>query len=161
MLIQNELARQASEIIASTRLALLATANEFGMPHSSWMTVQVTPDLEEVISITAPISQKVADLRSNPQAEWMFSSAGMETLVYLSGRTRVVEGEAAKRYWDKMTGKSRAYYRKYCDTDDYTQFVVVRTAVQKIVLSKPYAYKKTVILDKLAAAGTHPHPAEA
>jgi general stress protein 26 len=153
MLINSELARTAAKIVADNRLAMLATADDKGMAHASWMTAQVTPDLEEVISVTAPITRKVADLRCNPQAEWMFASNGMETLVYLSGRTRVVEGEAAKRYWDRMTGKDRAYYRKYCDTDDYTNFVIVRTAVQKIVVCKPYAYKKTVLLDKHASGG--------
>jgi len=154
MLIDNELSRTAAQIVAETRNAVLATADDKGLPHSAWMTAQVTQDLEEVISITAPISQKVADLRSNPHAEWMFASHGMETIVYLSGHTRVVEGEAAKRYWDKMPGKAQAYYRKYCDTDDFHKFVVVRTEVDKVVLCKPYSYKKTVLFDKHAATGS-------
>lgn len=148
MIIDNELARAAAKVVTQCRNAVLATADAAGHPHAAWMTVQVTDDLEEVVSITAPTSQKVAELRGNQQAEWMFASPSMETIVYLSGYTRIVEGDAAKRYWDHMPGKAQAYYRKYCDTDDHHAFVVIRTEVSKIVLCKPYAYKKTVLFEK-------------
>lgn len=148
MKIDSDLAREAQQVVMKVKNAVLATAGEHGLPHSAWMTAQVTDDLEEIISITAPISQKVADLRRNPQGEWMFATPSMETVVYLSGRTRVVEGEAAKRYWERMPGKAQACYRKYCETGDYHQFAVIRTEVGRIVLCKPYAYKKTVIFDK-------------
>lgn len=152
MKIENELAREAVQVVKKCKHAVLATADADGLPHSTWMTTQVTEDLEEIISITAPISHKVADLRRNPQAEWMYATPSMETLVYLSGFTRVIEGEAAKRYWDQMPGKSQAYYRKYCETEDYHKFAVIRTEVSKIVLCKPYAYKKTTLFDKNAKA---------
>lgn len=150
MKIDNDLAREAQQVVKKAKNAVLATADDHGRPHSAWMTTQVTDDLEEVISITAPTSQKIADLRRNPQAEWMFATSSMETLVYLSGFTRVIEGEAAKRYWDRMPGKAQAYYRKYCETEDYHKFAVIRTEVSKIVLCKPYAYKKVVLFDKSA-----------
>lgn len=152
MKIETEVSRDAAQLVAKCRNAVLATSDADGHPHSAWMTTQVTTDLEEIISITAPTSQKAAILRTNPQAEWMFASSSMETIVYLSGRTRLIEGDAAKRYWDQMPGKSKAYYRKYCDTEDYHKFAVIRTEVNKIVLCKPYAYTKTVLFDKSAPA---------
>ncbi|WP_395718944.1 pyridoxamine 5'-phosphate oxidase family protein [Prosthecobacter sp.] len=148
MKIENEVAREAVQVVKKAKFAVLATADERGCPHATWMTTQVTDDLEEIISITAPISQKIADLRRNPQAEWMYATSSMETLVYLSGFTRVIEGEAAKRYWDRMPGKAQAYYRKYCETEDYHKFAVIRTEVSKVVLCKPYAYKKTILFEK-------------
>lgn len=148
MKIDDDISRAAYEVVTGTRQAIFATADDQGAPHATWMTADVTPDLEEVVSITAPISRKVADLRRNPQAEWMFATPSMESLVYLSGPTRVLEGDAAKRHWDKMPGKLHAYYRKYCDIDDHTRFVVIRTSVEKVVFCKPYAYKKTVLFEK-------------
>jgi general stress protein 26 len=148
MKIDNVQAREAQQLVMNCKHAVLATADDHRQPHATWMTTQVTNDLEEVISITSPVSQKAAELRRNPQAEWMFGSPSMETLVYLSGFTRVVEGEAAKRYWDRMPGKAQAYYRRYCEEGDYHNFAVIRTEVSKVVLCKPYAYKKTVIFDK-------------
>jgi len=154
MIIENEVSRDAAQLVAKCRNAVLATSDAEGHPHSAWMTTQVTTDLEEIISITAPNSQKAAILRANPQAEWMFASSSMETIVYLSGHTRLIEGDAAKRYWDQMPGKSKAYYRKYCETEDYHKFAVIRTEVNKVVLCKPYAYKKAVLWDKSVSAGT-------
>ncbi len=148
MRIENELARMAEQVVMKSKNAVISTADAQGHPHAAWMTTQVTPDLAEVISITAPSSQKVAELRRNPQAEWMFASTSLETIVYLSGFTRIIEGEAAKRYWDGMPDKSKAYYRKYCETEDYHKFSVIRTEVSKVVLCKPYSYKKTVLYDK-------------
>lgn len=154
MKIETELSRAAAQLVAKCKNAVLATADAHGLPHATWMTTQVTSDLAEVVSITAPNSQKADELRRNPQAEWMFASPSMETIVYLSGHTRLVEGEAAKRYWDQMPGKSQAYYRKYCETEDYHKFAVIRTEVSKVVFCKPYAYKKTVVFDKSAAGKT-------
>jgi len=159
MKIDNDLSRAAYEVVSGTRNAIFATADEHGYPHATWMTAEVTPDLEEVISITAPISRKVADLRRNPQAEWMFATPSMESMVHLSGPTRLLEGDAAKRHWDKMPGKLHAYYRKYCSVDDHNQFVVIRTSVHRVVFSKPYAYKKTVLFEKPQEAQAHrPQP---
>lgn len=157
MKIDNDLGREAQQVVKRAKNAVLATADDQGHPHSAWMTTQVTDDLAELYSITSPLSQKVADLRRNPQAEWMFATPSLETLVYLSGFTRVIEGDAAKRYWDQMPGKAQAYYRKYCETEDYHKFAVIRTEVSKIVLCKPYAYKKTVILDKPARPAAKLH----
>ncbi len=154
MKIDNELSRTAAQLVAKCRNAVLATSDVSGHPHSAWITTQVTSDLEEVVSITAPTSQKAAILRGNPQAEWMFASPSMETIVYLSGYTRLIEGDAAKRYWDQMAGKAQAYYRKYCETEDYHKFAVIRTEVNKVVLCKPYAYTKTVVFDQAAAVNS-------
>ena len=148
MKIENEATRNAAQLVTNCRNAVLATSDAEGRPHSAWMTTQVTTDMEEIISLTAPNSLKAATLRANPQAEWMFASPSMETIVYLSGHTRLIEGDAAKRYWDMMPGKSKAYYRKYCETEDYQKFAVIRTDVSKVVLCKPYAYTKSVLWDK-------------
>lgn len=151
MKIANEVQRNVADLVSKCRTAVLATSDTEGHPHSAWMTTQVTTDLEEIISITAPNSQKAAILRANPQAEWMFASPSMETIVYLSGHTRLLEGDVAKRYWDQMPGKSKAYYRKYCETEDYHKFSVIRTEVDRVVLCKPYTYTKTIIWDKAAS----------
>lgn len=152
MKIENEVTRNAAQLVTNCRNAVLATSDAEGHPHSAWMTTQVTTDMEEIISITAPNSLKADILRANPQAEWMFASPSMETIVYLSGHTRLIEGDAAKRYWDQMPGKSKAYYRKYCETEDCHQFAVIRTDVSKVVLCKPYAYTKSVLWDKSVPA---------
>jgi len=140
-----ELWRTASRLVAESRLAVLTTADASGMPHATWMNIMVDSAMEEVVTITAPMTQKVANLRVNPQAEWMVASPANETIVYLSGPTQILEGDEAMRRWDRMPGKSKAYFRHYCDTDDHTKFAVIRTEVTKVVHCRPMGYRKTVV----------------
>jgi hypothetical protein len=109
------------------------------------MNISADSNMQEVVAISAPTTTKVSNLLSNPQCEWMFASPSLETIVYLSGPTKIVGGEEARRCWDRMPGKSKAYYRNYCDTDDPAKFAVICTHVVKVVYCRPIGYRKTVV----------------
>lgn len=140
-----ELWRTASRLVADSRLAVLTTADAAGMPHATWMNILADSTMQEVVTITVPTTQKIANLLANPQGEWMFASQSIETIVYLSGPTQILEGDEARRCWDRMPGKSKIYFRNYCDTDDYAKFAVIRTQVTKVVYCRPIGYRKTVV----------------
>ncbi len=146
---QGELWRAASQLVAKRKKAVLATADASGMPHITWMNALADSTMEEVVTITAPTTQKVANLQLNPQAEWMFASTSLESMVYLSGPTQIVRGEEAKKYWDAMPGKSQAYFRNFCDLDDHEMFSVLRTKVTRVVYCRPPGYRKTVVHELL------------
>lgn len=145
-----ELWRTSSVLVAESRLAILTTADAAGMPHAAWMNILADSTMAEVVTITAPTTQKIANLRANPQAEWMFASPSVETVVYLSGPTEILENEVAKAYWDLAPGKSKAYFRHYCPDDDYSKFAVIRTRVTKVVYARPIGYHKVVIAEVAA-----------
>lgn len=149
-LTDGELWRAASRLVADSHLAVLTTADADGMPHATWMNIQADSKMEEVVAITAPTTQKIANLQSNPNTEWMFATPSLETIVYLSGPTEILEGEEARQRWDQMPGKSKAYFRKYCDTDDPAKFAVIRTRVTSIVYCRPVGYRKTIVRSKTA-----------
>jgi len=140
-----ELWRTASRLVADSHVAVMTTADAAGMPHAAWMNILADSAMEEVFSITAPTTQKIANLRANPRAEWMVASPSNETIVYLSGPTQILEGIEAGHCWDRMPGKSKAYFRNYSDTDDHTKFAVIRTEVTKVVHCRPIGYQKTVV----------------
>ncbi len=140
-----ELWRTASRLISDSPLAVLTTADAAGMPHATWMNVLADSTMEEVVTITAPTTLKIANLQANPRGEWMFASPSLETIVYLSGPTQILEGEEARQCWDRMPGKSKAYFRKYCDADDHSKFAVIRTKVTKVVHCRPIGYRKSVV----------------
>jgi general stress protein 26 len=151
MKIETEAGRLAWQLVEDCRLAMLTTADKQGWPHATWMNFQVKGYLDEIFSITAPTTQKVANLRENPHAEWMLSNRSMESVLSLSGETRVIEGEAVQPYWDAIPGKSRSCYRQYNDTDDFRKFVVICTKIGKVVLCHPAMYRKITIADDLKA----------
>ncbi len=115
------------------------------MPHAAWMNSFTDSAMDEIITITARDTQKVKNLQENPRAEWMFASRSMETLIYLSGPTEILFDGDAQLYWDKMPGKYHAYYWHYVNSDDYRDFVVIRTRVEKVVYCRPQGYHKTVV----------------
>lgn len=149
MKVETELARMVFELVADARHGLLTTVDKDGWPHATWMNFQTKGYLDEVFTVTAPTTQKVANLRQNPRAEWMFSHPdfSIESIAYVSGETHIVEGDAVQPYWDAIPGKSRAFYRQYNDTDDFRQFVVLVTKVSKVVFCRPVAYRKFPVLD--------------
>lgn len=142
---EGKLWRAASDLVRVTRNVIMSTADDKGMPHAAWMTVMVNGDMNEVITITAPNTQKIVNLRVNPHAEWMFASPTLETMVYLSGPTEIVAEEAAQSYWDAMSGKSKAYYQLYSSDDDSNKFAIIRTQVTKVVYCRPPGYHKTIV----------------
>jgi general stress protein 26 len=146
-----ELWRAASRVVADSELAVLVTSDTAGTSHATWMHILVDSTMKDVVSITAPTTQKIANLQVNPQAEWMFASPAIETIVYLSGPTQILVGDEARRCWNRMPGKSRAYYKNYCDTDNHLEFAVIRTQVTKVVYCRPMGYRKTVVMDAIAA----------
>ena len=152
MKIDTELGRMVWHLIEDCRTGLLTTADKSGWPHATWMNFQIKGYLDEIFTVTAPTTQKVANLRENPRAEWMFSNPPLESIATVSGETRIIEGDAVQSYWDAIPGKSRAYYQRYNDTDDFRKFVVLSTTVAKVFFCRPMAYRKFQILDAEKAA---------
>lgn len=149
MKIETELARMARQLVEDCNHGLLTTTSKDGWPHATWMNFQTKGYLEDVFAITAPTTQKVANLRENPHTEWMFSKPGftIESIVYVSGDTTIVEGDAMRPYWDAMPGKSKAYFRQYNNSDDFHHFVVLVTKVSKVDFCRPIAYRKFPVSD--------------
>ena len=54
-----ELWLAASRIVADSELAVLITADAAGMSRATWMNVLADSLMEEVITITAPTTQKI------------------------------------------------------------------------------------------------------
>lgn len=134
-------------LVLENNRALLATADANGKPHSTYMNVIAESTMEEVVSITAPHTQKIKNLQENPYAEWMFSSPSLESVVYLSGPTEIITGDGAMKYWNAMPGKSKAYYRNYCDEDKPEMFAIIRTRVERVLYCRPPGYRKTLVYE--------------
>jgi general stress protein 26 len=127
-------------------MAILTTANAKGQPHATWMNAVVGSRLEEVITATAPDTLKVANLTVNSRVEWMFASKSQETLVYLEGRACLVEDpDDAEACWNQLPDRHQAYFRNYCDSDDFHDFSLIRTKVDAVVYCRPQGYRKTVV----------------
>jgi general stress protein 26 len=154
MKMDSELARLVFRLIEECTVGILTTADSQGQPHATWMNFQTKGYLEEIFTITAPNTQKIANLRANPRSEWMFFHPGFhaESIAYVTGETRIIEGGDVQPWWEATPGKSRAYFRRYCAADDPTKFAALVTKVTGATLCCPVAYHKTPVLGPAAEA---------
>ena len=140
-----ELWRDATRIVHESGAGVLATVGADHQPHATWMGgVGAKNGLDEVLTITAPHTRKVSNLRENPRAEWMFSSPTKETIVYLSGPTELItQSPECDDLWEEIPNKSQAYFLKYYEVAK--GFAVIRTKVERVEVVKPLVFKKIVL----------------
>lgn len=132
---------QVRTVVQDCRLPILTTVGADAVPHATWMSTVTSGDLDEVLTITSPDSEKVGNIRDTGQAEWMFTSASKDYVVYLSGATEVVEDVAEiKRCWEVIPEKAHAFFLGYYNSG--MGFAILRTRVEKIVLCEPKRFRK-------------------
>ncbi len=96
------------------REGILTTADAEGRPHATWMGSVTTPDLVDLITLTSVHSHKVANIRANPNVEWMFTMPDRKSMIYFAGTARIIVDEKAKdRYYQAVPEKSRAFFMKH------------------------------------------------
>jgi len=142
--------REAFQIVNSSDMGVLTTADASGQPHATWMgSVGAPTDLSEIFTITGPQTNKIANLRENPRAEWMFASPAKEAVVYLSGPIEILENESERwAYWQRVPNKSQAFFLRYYD--EAGGFDVLRMQIEKVVFCKPMAFHKVVLREPTA-----------
>ncbi len=122
-------------------VALLASADEEGKPHATWMATVASTGERQFVTLTSPDSRKVANIRSNPKVEWLFSSPDRFTMVYTEGTAQIIlSPEEIRFYWNLMKKKDQAFF-----LDSYNSgmgFAIVRTEVESVSLVLPRENKK-------------------
>lgn len=129
------------EVVDGEGEAVLSTVGPDGAPHASWMGTLSADRLRELVTITSPDSDKVANLSKNPKVEWMFTNAAKTNVVYLRGEAEVVEDvEEVKREWEGIKDKGRAYFLEHYNSG--IGFSVIRTRVREIEFCVPEEFRK-------------------
>lgn len=136
-----ERAREAmSPALNHTGVALLTTSTPQGTPHATWMATIGIDERNQLLTLTSPDSRKVANIRSNPRVEWMFTSKDMRSLVYFSGSAVVVKDVVKiKQYWNDMPEKDRAYFLDYFSSPP--GFSIIRTSILRAELVCPRQFR--------------------
>jgi general stress protein 26 len=114
----NQAAAAIRELLATAlkhhREGILTTADAHGRPHATWMGSVTTPDMVDLITLTSLHSHKVANIHANPHVEWMFTLPDRKSMIYFSGKARIIVDEKLKgRYYEAVPEKSRAFFMKH------------------------------------------------
>ncbi|MEX2580668.1 MAG: pyridoxamine 5'-phosphate oxidase family protein [Verrucomicrobiales bacterium] len=126
--------------MGSGGLGLLSTADDSGFPHATWMATMAPAEERQLVTLTSPDSRKVANIRSNPRVEWLFTGPEKADLVYLSGSAEIVsEMEEVKSYWNLMKEKDLAFFLDHFNTG--MGFAIIRTQVESATLVQPQEHQ--------------------
>jgi general stress protein 26 len=123
------------------REAVLTTVDGTGRPHAAWMGTITTPDFVHLITLTGVHTDKVANIRSNPLVEWMFTAPDRRTIIYFEGHAEVLVDEAMKnRYFQLVPEESRGFFMKHYRSGG--EWCVIKTRIDSAVYCMPGAYTK-------------------
>lgn len=130
-----------SVALSNQREALLTTVNPDGRPHATWMGTVCTSDFVDLITLTGTRTDKVVNIRANPQVEWMFTSTDRETIVYFEGRAEIIHNDEMKhRYIQMVPPESRGFFMHYYRAGG--EWCVIKTHITSAVYCVPGAYTK-------------------
>ena len=123
------------------REAVLTTVDVEGRPHAAWMGTVSTPDFVHLITLTGAHTDKVANIRSNPNVEWMFTSTDRGTIIYFEGHAEIlVDEEMKSRYFQLVPEESRGFFMKHYRSGG--EWCVIKTHIDSAVYCMPGAYTK-------------------
>ena len=120
---------------------VLTTVSAADRPHATWMGTVCTPDLTHLLTLTGVHTEKVANIRANPEVEWMFISPDRETVIYFEGRAEIiVDDEMKHRYLQMVSDESRGFFMRYYRAGG--EWCVIKTDVAAAVYCIPGSYTK-------------------
>lgn len=133
-------------ILNEAHTAVLGTSDERGRPHLRWMTPALIRGRQRAIyAVTSPGFDKVSQLGSRPEAEWLFQTPILDTIVTVRGRINIVDnpsilaevlealGPFMRSFW-KLKGEER-------------DLLVLETIIEEAVYYKPMKGLKEVVTD--------------
>lgn len=123
------------------REGLFTTVSAEGRPHATWMGTICAPDFQHLITLTGTHTDKVANIRSNPHVEWMFTSPDRQIVIYLEGHAEtIVDTVMQQRYLQMVPTESRGFFMKYYRAGG--DWCVIKTHIESAIYCMPGAYTK-------------------
>jgi len=121
----------ARKLADGKRPGILATVDEYGMPHMRWMATLSLQDWPLLYTITSPASRKIEHITKHPQVSWMFSNEEMNVIVNIRGKARIADDPAKmQRVWKMLEDKSKAYFLSIAT--DGLGYAVIETEIEDI-----------------------------
>jgi len=106
---KRDIMAEIGKILDDAKTALLATVDREGRPHMRWLTPAVIRGrVGALYNVTAPNSEKLEQLRANPNVQWMIQTRALDRIITLNGKINIVENpsirtEVLEAVGDKLT----------------------------------------------------------
>lgn len=135
---------RVASILDSHGAGLLATVDADGRPRVRWLTPAIFPSKPGVIyALTVPAFAKVAQLKANPHAEWIFQTPELDEIVTVRGKINIVENPSLRsELLEKVGRRMHALWKLARDAMDLS---VLETIAEEAVLYHPMEGRKVVV----------------
>jgi general stress protein 26 len=131
-----ELRRQALELIHGSHPGILSTIDEKGYPQSRWMATFSSDDFPLFYTLTSPNSRKVHQISLQPKVTWLFFNRDLSLTVTMRGQARIlIDITSLRQIWKKVQDKSLAYFLK--NYNEGIGFAVIETTIEGIEWCRP------------------------
>jgi general stress protein 26 len=92
-----EIMDRVRAILDAHGVGILATVGKDGKPHVRWLTPVVFSGRQGIIyALTFQSFSKVAQVKANPSAEWMFQTPLLDEVVTARGKVNVVDNPSLR-----------------------------------------------------------------
>ncbi len=143
---KQEILNTLEMILNEAHTAVLATTDQEGRPHIRWMTPALLRGRSgAVYAVTSPRFGKVVQLEAHPEAEWMFQTPILDTIVTVRGRINIVDNPSIlSEVLETLGPFMRSFWKLKGDERD---LVVLETIIDGAIYYKPMKGVKEVVGD--------------
>ena len=145
---KKEMLQILDTIIEDARTAVLATFDDKGMPVMRWVSPAILRGRSGTIfTITAPRSNKVQHIKSNPQVQWIFQTRSLDKIINVEGKVNLLDNPSIRSEVLEVVGpRLVAFWKINVDERD---LLVLETVIEKATYYLPMkGTKETVIFGR-------------
>ena len=141
---KHEIMYKIEQILETTPMGVLATVGKDGAPRMRWMTPAVIKGRPDVLfAVTSPEFEKVVQLETHPEVEWMIQTRALDQVVNLKGRINVLDNPSIRSEIIEHLGKKLTVFWRV--NPETTDFLVLETIIGEATFFRPMKnYKETV-----------------
>lgn len=138
MLTEQQVLKQAYDLIDRSQLGFLTTIDREGYPHSRWMAAAAENGLKKLLTTTAEGTRKLAHIEANPKVSWFFSSADQQDIVLVKGNAEVHRNALEmQEVWERLAAATQQFAANSMSADEDLSLVVIETNVTSVEIISP------------------------
>lgn len=123
-------------VLEKSKIAILATVDSDGCPHTRWMTPAIVRGREGFLyAVTSPDFEKAQQIDGNPKVQWMLQSKSLDEIITACGTMSIIDNPSVKAEVLEAIGGHLATFWKM--NPDESNMVVLETSLDLVKYNKP------------------------
>lgn len=141
---QHELMYTVEQLLEDSKTGVLATIDKDGNPRMRWMTPIILKGRPGALfAVTSPDFEKIVQLATRPEVEWMIQTRTLTQVVNLRGKINVLDNPSIKAEVMEHLAKKLTVFWKV--NTEKTDFIVLETVIQEATYFQPMKGQKEIV----------------